>query len=296
LSSCKIPLVDLLHILSYIQPRYYTISSAPSYFPNSIHLTVSITQYKQKNGKQFTGLMSGFFQSLQSHAPGEGSAQQPSVRVFVRPSTFRLPVIAPEAVVSTPTPTAVQVSSDPLVSPAAGAPSSAANAPGSSSSNGSAVPVPVIMVGAGTGLAPMRALLQERRYQALQLNQKGKNVLIFGCKNKDQDYIYRDELEAHEREGVLYRLHTAFSRDSSAPKVYVQDKILSADIAVELAELIAEQGAFVYVCGNTSMGTSVLQAFGTIMQQHRNMSAGDAQNYIEQLVKDGRYVQELWTP
>jgi NADPH-ferrihemoprotein reductase len=62
LSSLHIPLADLLHILPAMQPRYYTISSSSSCFPNSIHVTVSVTEFTNKEGKVFKGLCSSYMQ------------------------------------------------------------------------------------------------------------------------------------------------------------------------------------------------------------------------------------------
>lgn len=39
LSSCKIPLEDFMHIIPSMQPRYYTISSSSSCYPDSVHIT-----------------------------------------------------------------------------------------------------------------------------------------------------------------------------------------------------------------------------------------------------------------
>lgn len=243
LSSCKIPLSDLLHIVPHIQPRYYTISSSSSCFPDVVHITVSITEYQLKHGKKFVGLTSGY---LKDFAP---RAQK--CRVFVRPSSFRLPA---------------------------------------------SLSTPIVMIGPGTGLAPMRALLQERKFQ--QAAQKAKtpatNVLFFGCKNRDVDYIYRDELEAYEKEGVLTKLHTAFSRDS-AKKVYVQNLMAQPETAAELLDLVIKQKAYIYVCGATAMGTDVMHTFINILQEQNNMTAAQATAFVKDLQDKGRYVQELWT-
>ena len=62
----------------------------------------------------------------------------------------------------------------------------------------------------------MRALLQERKFQGLSddgSNKSGKNTLYFGCKKRDVDYIYKDEIEAYEQSKVLSSLHLAFSRE-----------------------------------------------------------------------------------
>lgn len=58
LSSAEIPLSDFLHIVPYIQPRFYTISSSSSVYPSSIHITIGIMQQNTPNGKDFVGLCS----------------------------------------------------------------------------------------------------------------------------------------------------------------------------------------------------------------------------------------------
>jgi NADPH-ferrihemoprotein reductase len=82
LTSLQIPLSDLLHILTYLQPRYYTISSSSSLYPDTIHATVSVTEHKAPSGKVFKGLCSNYLASLKASS---------KVKIFVRPSTFRLP-------------------------------------------------------------------------------------------------------------------------------------------------------------------------------------------------------------
>lgn len=72
--------------------------------------------------------------------------------------------------------------------------------------------VPIIMVGPGTGIAPFRGFIQEREITFKQGNQTD-NLLFFGCRNRDVDYIYREELEQAEKEGFLTLL-LAFSRET----------------------------------------------------------------------------------
>ncbi len=71
---------------------------------------------------------------------------------------------------------------------------------------------PIIMIGPGTGIAPMRALLQEREYRS-NGSSCGQNILFFGCKHANEDYIYRSELEAFKSRNILNELYLAFSRD-----------------------------------------------------------------------------------
>ncbi len=103
---------------------------------------------------------------------------------------------------------------------------------------------PVIMVGPGTGVAPFRAFLQERR----ALGAKGKNWLFFGDQHANTDFLYSEELEAMLRQGTLTRLDTAFSRDR-AEKIYVQHRM--REHAKELFAWL-ENGAHFYVCGDAS--------------------------------------------
>ena len=80
---------------------------------------------------------------------------------------------------------------------------------------------PMIMIGPGTGIAPFRGFLHERR----ALGHRGRDWLFFGERSSATDYLYREELEAMCADGHLTRLDTAFSRDHER-KLYVQDRML----------------------------------------------------------------------
>jgi len=75
----------------------------------------------------------------------------------------------------------------------------------------------MIMIGPGTGIAPFRGFLQERR----ALGHTGPNWLFFGKQHAATDYYYRDEIEEMHADGFLTKLDLAFSRDQ-VDKVYVQ--------------------------------------------------------------------------
>jgi NADPH-ferrihemoprotein reductase len=95
----------------------------------------------------------------------------------------------------------------------------------------SVLSTPIVLIGPGTGVAPMRGLLQERSH----LKAKGNNTLYFGCKNKDVDYLYREEMEDHVSSQVLSTLHLAFSREQQQ-KVYVQHLIKNPKNGQSLGE------------------------------------------------------------
>ena len=138
----------------------------------------------------------------------------------------------------------------------------------------------------------MRALLQERQYQKTKLKQNvGTNVLYFGCRKRSQDYIYREELQAFQKEGILDHLRVAFSREQSE-KVYVQH--LLQQNAQETWKFISEEGAHIYVCGAVLMGHDVSEALKEIIASQGGMSMEAAKEYLAKLSHEGRFVQELW--
>merc|ERR1712194_373953 len=101
---------------------------------------------------------------------------------------------------------------------------------------------PIIMVGPGTGIAPFRSFLEERK----ATNAKGDNWLLFGDRNKEHDFIYRDEIEEMQSSGLLTKLDLAFSRDQDK-KVYVQDKMV--ENGLELFSWL-EKGGYFFICGD----------------------------------------------
>jgi sulfite reductase (NADPH) flavoprotein alpha-component len=145
----------------------------------------------------------------------------------------------------------------------------------------------MIMIGPGTGIAPFRGFLHERR----ALGAKGKNWLFFGERSATTDYLYRDELESMQADGHLTRLDTAFSRDQEN-KVYVQDRML------EQAPLFwswLQDGASVYVCGDASrMAKDVHDALHAIVQVQGELSATAAKEYVETLKKQHRYHRDVY--
>jgi len=147
--------------------------------------------------------------------------------------------------------------------------------------------LPMIMVGPGTGIAPFRAFLQERKARAAT----GKNWLFFGDRNAATDFIYREELEAMQAEGLLHQLDLAFSRDQ-AEKIYVQDRM--REHGAELFDWL-EQGGYFFVCGDAyRMAKDVDQALHDVIAEHGNLTEQQAVGYVNQLKKDKRYVRDVY--
>lgn len=147
--------------------------------------------------------------------------------------------------------------------------------------------VPMIMVGPGTGIAPFRAFLEERQARKAS----GDNWLFFGDRNRETDFIYQDEMEAMQSEGVLTRLDLAFSRDQ-AEKIYVQD--LMKQSGAQFFEWL-ERGAYFFICGDAyRMAKDVDAAIHDIIAEHGKMSAEEAQAYVAKLKQAKRYVRDVY--
>jgi sulfite reductase (NADPH) flavoprotein alpha-component len=145
----------------------------------------------------------------------------------------------------------------------------------------------MIMIGPGTGVAPFRAFLQERRAVAA----KGKNWLFFGEQHEASDFYYRDELQKMQQDGLLHSLSTAFSRDQKQ-KIYVQDRM--QEHGRELWAWL-QSGAHFYVCGDANrMAKDVDQALSGIVQKHGGLKPEAAAAYIRALTNDKRYVRDVY--
>lgn len=147
--------------------------------------------------------------------------------------------------------------------------------------------VPMIMVGPGTGIAPFRAFLQERR----ALGHQGRNWLFFGEQHAASDFYYQDELQGMQRDGLLNHLSLAFSRDQ-AQKVYVQDRI--REQGDELWRWL-QDGARLYICGDAShMAKDVDQALRQVAQTHGGLGVEGAVEYWRQLSEQKRYLRDVY--
>jgi sulfite reductase (NADPH) flavoprotein alpha-component len=146
---------------------------------------------------------------------------------------------------------------------------------------------PMIMIGPGTGIAPFRGFLQERR----ALGHAGPNWLFFGEQHADTDYYYRDEIEAMRADGFLTELDLAFSRDQR-DKVYVQH--LMRRRGAQLWRWL-QDGAQLYVCGNADpMAKDVDRALCEIAAEHGNLDPDAAKVYIQSLGADKRYHRDVY--
>jgi sulfite reductase (NADPH) flavoprotein alpha-component len=153
-----------------------------------------------------------------------------------------------------------------------------------------ALPAPerdIIMVGPGTGVAPFRAFVQERR----ATKAKGRSWLFFGDRQFTHDFLYQTEWQDALKDGALTRMDVAFSRDTPE-KIYVQHRIWEkrADIVAWL-----NGGATLYVCGDAKQMAKDVRA--TLVRAYadvNSLSPEAAEQAVATLERDKRYQQDVY--
>jgi len=146
---------------------------------------------------------------------------------------------------------------------------------------------PIIMIGAGTGVAPYRAFVEERA----ELGATGKNWLVFGERNYTFDFLYQLEWQEYLESGELSRIDVAFSRDQPE-KIYVQNRLWEA--RAEVLKWV-EDGAHIYVCGDEKgMGRDVDVMLGRILADAAQGDDEAGRTKLKELTKAGRYQRDLY--
>jgi sulfite reductase (NADPH) flavoprotein alpha-component len=145
----------------------------------------------------------------------------------------------------------------------------------------------IIMVGPGTGVAPFRAFVQERRATAA----KGRSWLFFGDRQFTHDFLYQLDWQEALKDGALTRMDVAFSRDTPG-KVYVQNKLW--DRRHDLIEWL-DGGASFYVCGDAkNMAKDVRATLVRAYAEVKALSPKAAEQAVAALERDKRYLQDTY--
>jgi sulfite reductase (NADPH) flavoprotein alpha-component len=145
----------------------------------------------------------------------------------------------------------------------------------------------IIMVGPGTGVAPFRAFVQERR----ATDAKGRSWLFFGDRHFTHDFLYQLDWQDALKDGALTRMDVAFSRDTPE-KVYVQHKLW--DRRAELIEWL-DGGALFYVCGDAkAMAKDVRAALVRAYADVKTLSPEAAELAVVTLEREKRYLQDTY--
>ena len=154
------------------------------------------------------------------------------------------------------------------------------------------------MIGAGTGVAPFRGFLQKRKYQMESHNESnnsnfvGQTWLIFGCRDRNLDFIYKDEMDEFKNCGALSRLDCAFSRENNSIK-YVQD-VIKAN-GPDIVQNIVDDNAIIYVCGDAlNMAKDVQESIVQSITSNSQLNESDARKKIADMRLNDEYLQDLW--
>ncbi|KAI8826354.1 NADPH-dependent FMN and FAD containing oxidoreductase-like protein [Chytriomyces cf. hyalinus JEL632] len=148
------------------------------------------------------------------------------------------------------------------------------------------VDTPVILIGAGTGIAPMRSLLQARIHQGATAN-----YMFTGFRGREADYLYGAEFEALQEHGKL-RLFNAFSRDDPNKVWYIQHRMAEQS---QLIWDVLRNGGYLYVSGNAQrIPKSVNDALIDSFMKNGSMTEDEAAAFLAKLEKLRRYQSECW--
>lgn len=151
--------------------------------------------------------------------------------------------------------------------------------------------VPMILIGPGTGFAPLRGFLQERAAQKAAGEVVATSLLFFGCRHPEHDWLCRDEMEAWAADGIA-DLHLAFSAVEQHPWRFVQDALWANQERVWAA---IEAGASIYLCGDGKFmapavrDTLIRIAMSQVGEEHAQGSA-----WLERMIEDGRFHQDVF--
>ncbi|CEG43789.1 NADP/FAD dependent oxidoreductase [Plasmopara halstedii] len=159
--------------------------------------------------------------------------------------------------------------------------------------------LPIMLVGAGTGIAPFRAFLQDLEHEnQLPSQQHRPAYLFYGCRDANVDFLYGNELQRALDSGVLNQLHVEFSDNHGCPKRYVQDALL--DHSELVARHLLKNEGYIYVCGSFAMGRAVKKAIVTAILNHPEflhrpiVTKEDAEQIVSQKLARRLIVTELW--
>jgi NADPH-ferrihemoprotein reductase len=249
----SVPFSFILETFNHMVPRYYSISSSSKVYPDTPHITAVVEARTNSAGKEVLyGVTTNYLLALKSKQHGEPHPHPHGISYAIEGPRNRYDGIHVPAHTRHSN---FKLPSDPRK--------------------------PIIMVGPGTGVAPFRAFLQERAKAFEEGQDIGKMLLFFGCRKRDEDFLYREEWEEFERKlGDKFEMVKAFSREQKQ-KVYVQHKM--KEYSKEINRLL-EDGAYFYICGDAAnMARAVNTVLGEIIEQERGLKPGGGDEVVKML-------------
>uniref|UniRef100_A0A7N6B3A6 Methionine synthase reductase n=1 Tax=Anabas testudineus TaxID=64144 RepID=A0A7N6B3A6_ANATE len=267
--SCSAPLSLLIEHLPKLQPRPYSAASSRLRHPGKLHFVFNIVELAACSGRPVgkRGLCTGWLFDLINPGlvfPGkpESSGSLAQPKIHVN--------LRPNCSFRPP--------SDPSV--------------------------PFIMVGPGTGVAPFIGFLQQREKERQENPGAafGETWLFFGCRHRDRDYLFREELEGFVSSRTLNHLEVCFSRDdqedgevatSAARPRYVQHNLLLN--SRHITDIMFKQNGYLYVCGDAkNMAKDVNDTLMEIIKTEIQVDQLEAMKRLAGLREEKRYLQDIW--
>ncbi|XP_052807093.1 methionine synthase reductase-like isoform X2 [Mya arenaria] len=280
--SCTPPIEALIEHLPRLQPRPYSVCTSQRTTHSSLQFVFNIVEISAKQGRTYQrrGVCTGWLDSLRPQGriqtAGSGDSKLSVSKVDDGDLLEKLEALKINHIkvpIFTRTNQHFRLPDDDTV--------------------------PLILIGPGTGVAPFIGYLEERAWQRHNQSevQYGDIYLFSGCRHKDRDYLFREQLEDFESSSVLTKLCVSFSRDIGQPEGsprYVQDNIRAHD--ADLVSLIEGSGACICVCGDaTNMAKDVNKAFVDIIAKEKGITEEEAGNLVMKLRLDRRYREDVWT-
>ncbi|EIW68745.1 hypothetical protein TREMEDRAFT_71903 [Tremella mesenterica DSM 1558] len=305
-----IPFDRIVSVIPRLQPRYYSISSSSKLHPSSIHVTAVVLKYQSQPShahrhepRWVYGVSTNFILNLKNASGTNTPISTSSTIIPDHNNNFDSYKLEPQAVTMLKTPSyklsgprghyvRQNVYRVPI------------HVRRSTFRLPTSPKVPVIMIGPGTGVAPFRGFVQERVALARKAKEKnGENALndwapiylFYGCRRGDQDFLYKDEWPEYEGElGGKFKMKVAFSREGPT-KTYVQD--LLWELRTEIAPLILEKRAYVYICGDAkSMAKSVEERLIKMLGEAKGGTAEvEGVKELKLLKERNRLMTDVWS-
>jgi len=151
---------------------------------------------------------------------------------------------------------------------------------------------PMVMVGLGTGIAPIRSFLQDKLYKKRKGIKTGPMQVFYGCRREQEELFYKEDWAMYKKEGVLTDLTGAFQFDDPKKQVFVGDKM--GEKPEIITENLLDKGGFFYMCGPAVATPSVQKALKGAIAGHGKKGEAAAATWFEEFMRDGRYSEESY--
>ncbi|ERF71500.1 NADPH--cytochrome P450 reductase [Endocarpon pusillum Z07020] len=261
-----VPFSCLIEGINKIQPRYYSISSSSYVQPKKISITAVVESIRIPGATHIVkGVTTNYLLALKQKQHGEPHPDPHGLTYAITGPRNKYDGIH--------VPVHVRHSNFKLPSDSA---------------------KPIIMVGPGTGVAPFRGFVQERAEQAKRGEKVGPTILFYGCRRRDEDWLYKDEWDSFKASlGENLTIFNAFSRESPGKKVYVQH--LMKQNAKLINDLLTKKSNF-YVCGDAAhMAREVSDMLAEIIADERGVDLKKGEEVVKNMRSSGAYQEDVWS-